>query len=121
MIPFLIVAVLLTVLLPVATRYCFTQGWIDQLPSFLFESTFLMAFITAVIFRYLYRMKKPSHFIQLYLLSMVVKLVACLIFVMFLVIADRDGAVANAVYFMVVYFTFTVAEIGFLYPRISRS
>mgnify|MGYP003580014521 FL=1 len=66
-------------------------------------------------------MSKPSLFVQLYLLSMVVKLVGCLIFLLLIVLADRAGAVANAVYFMVVYFVFTTAEIGFLYPKISRS
>ncbi|HEU5146388.1 MAG TPA: hypothetical protein VFT90_06730 [Chryseosolibacter sp.] len=118
---FLIVALLLTVLLPVAVRYFFAQGWIDQLPSFLDASTFLMAFITSVIFVYLYRMNRSSHFVHLYLLSMVIKLVACLIFVVLIVLADRGGAVANAVYFMIAYFIFTTAEIGFLYPKISRS
>lgn len=121
MVRFLIVALSLTVLLPVAARYSFDHGWIDQLPSFLYESTFLVAFITTVIFVYLYRMSKPSHFVQLYLLSMVVKLVGCLVFLVFMVLTDRDGAIANAVYFMVTYLTFTTTEIGFLYPKISRS
>lgn len=79
-----------------------------------------MSFITTVIFLYLYRMTRPSHFVQLYLLSMVVKLVGCLVFLIFIVMEDRDGALANAVYFMVSYFIFTTTEIAFLYPRISR-
>lgn len=104
-----------------AARYSFAQGWITELPSFLVESTLLMAFITTVIFVYLYRMSKPSHFVQLYLLSMVVKLLGCLVFIVFVVLTDRDGAIANAVYFVIAYLTFTTAEIGFLYPKISRS
>ena len=112
---------MLTVLLPVGARYLFSQGWINEMPSFLYESTFLMAFITTVIFIYLYRMSKPSHFVQLYLLLLVVKLVGSLIFLVFMVRTDRGGAVSNAVYFMVAYFAFTSAEIRFLYPKISRS
>lgn len=121
MLPFIIVILLLTFLFPVATRFFFTEGWIAEVPSFLYESTVLMAFITTVIFVYLYRSKKASHFTQLYLLSMVVKLIAALVFVVLIVVIDRPGAVANAVYFMVSYFVFTAVEVGFLYPKISGS
>ena len=121
MIPFFIVALLLGLLLPLGAGYCYDQGWIDHLLSFLYESTFLIAFVTSVIFVYLYRMGNPAHFVHLYLLSMVVKLVACLVFLVVMVMSDRAGAITNAVYFLIAYLTFTTAEIGFLYPKISRS
>jgi len=80
-----------------------------------------MAFITTVIYLYLYRSRNESHFVQLYLLSMVVKLIACLAFIVLIVLEHRQRAVANAMYFVVVYAVFTATEIGFLYRQISAS
>jgi len=121
LLPFIIVASLLAFLLPSAVEVFHTKGWIDAVPSFLYESTILMAFITIVIFIYLYRSRKATHFTQLYLLSMVVKLVTALVFIVLIVIIDQPAAMPNAVYFMVLYFVFTVVEVGFLYPKISGS
>lgn len=121
MLPFLIVVTLLTFLLPPAVEMLFSDGAINALPSFLYPSTWLMAFVTTVIFLYLYKVAKPSQFVQLYLLSMVVKLLACLAFILLVVLKDRAGAVANTVYSVVVYFLFTIAEVVFLYAKISGS
>ena len=121
MLPFIIVAFVLAVLSPSAVKFLHANGWIEAIPSFLYESAILMAFITTVIFVYLYRSRKTSHFTQLYLLSMVVKLITALVFIVAIVVIDRAGAVANAVYFMVLYFVFTAVEVGFLYPKISGS
>lgn len=96
------------------------HGAISTIPSFLYESTWLMAFVTTVIFMYLYRVAKPTHFVQLYLLSMVVKLLACFAFALLMVLTDRPGAIPNTVYFLVVYFIFTSFEIAFLYRKIAR-
>jgi hypothetical protein len=77
-----------------------------------------VAFITTVIFVYLYRMG-TSMFVQFYLLSLAVKLLACLAYAVIIVMKDRSGAVANGVYLLVVYFTFTALEVSLLYRRIS--
>jgi hypothetical protein len=119
--PFLLAVFVLTVALPEATKFFFSQGWISEVPSFLYQSTWLMAFITTVIYLYLYRSRNESHFVQLYLLSMVVKLIACLAFIVLIVLEHRQRAVANAMYFVVVYAVFTATEIGFLYRQISAS
>ena len=121
MFPFLVTVILLTLSLPWAANVIFDRGWIPHLPSFLYESTWLLGFITTVIFVYLYRSGSQSHFVQLYLLSMVVKLIACFVFMLLVVLEDRQGAVANVLYFLLVYVIFTAAEIGFLYRKISRS
>ncbi|MGC1243083.1 MAG: hypothetical protein WA874_15950 [Chryseosolibacter sp.] len=106
--------------LPPLTRYSVSQGWVPEVPSFLFETTWFMAFATTVIFVYLYKPRQPSFFVQLYLLSMAVKLVAFFAYNLIMVLDDRGGAVANVLYFLSVYFLFTAVEIGFLYKRISR-
>ena len=121
MFPFLATILVLTLLLPWAANWFFSHGWISELPSFLYQSTWLMAFVTTVIFVYLYRAGKQAHFVQLYLLSMVVKLIASLAFVLLIVLEDRQRAVANAMYFLIVYAIFTAAEIGFLHRKISAS
>jgi hypothetical protein len=59
--------------------------------------------------------------VQLYLLSMVVKLIAFLAYNLVMVLDDRKGAMANVLYFLLVYFIFTAVEIAFLYKRISRN
>ena len=121
MFPFLVTMLALTLSLPWVANLFFSQGWIPGLPSFLYPSTWLMAFITTVIFIYLYRVEKQAHFVQLYLLSMVIKLIASLAFILLIVLEDRPRAVTNAVYFLTVYAIFTAAEIGFLHRKISAS
>lgn len=95
-------------------------GWIDQVPSFLYETAWLIALTTVILFLYLYRWGKPSLFVQLYLLSMAVKLIAYFGYNMVMVIDDRPGAAGNVLYFLVVYVLYTTLEIAFLYRRVSR-
>ena len=118
---FLATILVLTLLLPWTASFFFSHGWLHELPSFLYPSTWLMAFVTTIIFLYLYRAGKEAHFVQLYLLSMVVKLIACLAFVLMMVLEDRQGAMTNATYFLIIYVIFTAAEIGFLHRKISAS
>ena len=97
----------------------FHQGWITSLPSFFYETTALVVFMTSVIFVYLYKSENASFFVQLYLLSMVVKLVAFFAYNIIMILDDRPGAVMNVLYFLLNYFVFTILEIGFLYRKIS--
>lgn len=117
---FLFVTLVLAIGVPMLVIACFSQGWIPGLPSFLFETTWLVAFVTTVIFIYLYRSGKGVYFVQLYLLSMAVKLIAYFAFTLIMIMDDRRGALPNVLYFLVLYFIFTAVEIGFLYRRINR-
>lgn len=56
-------------------------------------------------------------FVQLYLLSMVVKMLAAGIFCFIIALLDRSGSMINLVFFMTVYVIFTTIEIGFLYKK----
>jgi hypothetical protein len=116
---FFIPAAALTFGLPPAVNFLARTGCIGGRPSFLHETTWLVAFITSVIFVYLYRLNKPSFFVQLYLLSMAIKLMASFAFNLLMVIADPAGAVPNVLYFLAVYIGFTTLEIACLYRRIS--
>ncbi|MEO5601917.1 MAG: hypothetical protein ABIR06_13425 [Cyclobacteriaceae bacterium] len=103
----------------VSGRIAFKSGWIITLPSFFYETTLLVACLTGVIFIYLFKSNNPSFFVQLYLLSMTVKLLACLGYNLFMMIEDRPGGVMNVLYFLFNYFVFTFLEIAFLYRKIS--
>jgi hypothetical protein len=109
----------LSVGLPPLIESSYNQGLLPAIPSFLFETTWFIGFTTTVIFVYLYRSKNPSFFVQLYLLSMAVKLMAYFGFALFMILEDRQGAVPNVLYFLAIYFLFTAIEIVFLYRRIS--
>ncbi len=118
---FLVPAAILTIGLPPMVSFLYRHDWIPRLPSFLYESTWLAAFLTTIIFVYLYRQANPSLFVQLYLLSMAVKLIACVAYCLLMILQDRPGGGANITYFLVAYILFTALEIALLYRKISRS
>ena len=120
MAPFLIVTVILAAGLPPAINFACRQGWIPTTPTFLFETTWLVSLVTAIIFVYLYRAAKGPSFVQFYLLSLVVKLLACFAYTLLMILEDRAAALVNVVYFLALYLLFTAVEITFLYRRISR-
>lgn len=110
-----IVSGLLMALLPLALEF----EWIDQRPSFFYQTLILLFFSTAIIYRYLHKVKNPSLFTQLYLLLMVVKLIAYMGYNLFIVLEDKRGANYNVVFFLIVYLVFTLLEIVFLYRQIN--
>jgi hypothetical protein len=90
-----------------------------QRPSFYLPTLIFLAVSTVVIYFYLYTVDKPAHFVQLYLLTMSLKLLASLVFCFVMISRDKPSAAGNVVFFMCTYFLFTGIEIGFLYHRIS--
>lgn len=119
MIRFMVVLLALAVAVAGGTWLLHVNGNVAW-PSFFTETLILLIFSTALIFGYLYRSDKPDFFVQLYLLSMVVKLVAYGAYMFVVILDDAPGAVANVVFFMATYFIFTVAEIAFLHRKITR-
>ncbi len=99
----------------------FALQWIDQLPSFFYQTLFFLVFSTITIFAYLHKIDKPAFFVQLYLLTMAVKLLAYGAYNLVMILKDNAGASVNVVFFMTSYFIFTVLEIAFLYKRITGS
>lgn len=88
-------------------------------PSFFLKTLILLTFATGMIYVYLYKANKPEFFLQLYLLTMVVKLLAYCAYNLVMIISDRAAATGNVVFFMVTYFVFTILEVGFLYRKIT--
>jgi hypothetical protein len=90
-----------------------------QRPTFLLPILIFLTVSTFLVFFYLYTAEKPGFFVQLYLLTMVVKLLAYLVFCYVMISNDKPSAIGNVVIFMVTYFIFTALEIGFLFHKIS--
>lgn len=119
MIPFFILAGVLALGLPPLVRLMALRGSLPEIPTFLMETTWVVALITAIIFMYLFRSNKGTWFVQLYLLSMVVKLLAYFAYNLIIILEDPQNAIANVAYFLSVYVAFTALEIVFLYRKIS--
>lgn len=92
-------------------------AWIPKLPTFLNQTLIFVTFGTGLMFRYLYRIKRPDTFVQFYLVMMVVKIVAFGAYAFFIVLKDKAGATFNIVFFLICYFIFTALEIAFLFQK----
>jgi hypothetical protein len=114
---FLLSLTIAAVVLAFSTIAGVERGWF-QLPSFFYETLIFLAFGTIVIFYYLHKAKSSGFFAQLYLLTMALKLLAYCVYNLIIILEDRGSAVQNVVFFMIVYFVFTVLEIMFLYGKI---
>jgi hypothetical protein len=95
------------------------QLWNGELPSFFYQTLIFLVFATITIFAYLYKVDKPDFFVQLYLLTMAIKLLAFGAYNLFMILEDKSGAPANVIFFMLLYIVFTGLEITFLYRKIT--
>jgi hypothetical protein len=84
-----------------ATVFALAEAKVVVYPSFLIETTVLMAISTWVAVKKLYVIQSPSTFTQAYLLSIVIKLVTWLGYLAVVFYLDREGAPANAVFFLI--------------------
>ena len=93
------------------------QGWIESVPSFSIEIVSVLALLTLALFYYLQKIQQsnPQKFIQLYLLSITVKMVVGCVLILVIIFMDKEGAIANALLFILSYFLFTGVEIFFLW------
>jgi hypothetical protein len=117
---FFIATLAATILLGGFLKIAGDAGWLTQTPSFAFQTLTLLFIGTVTIYGYLYKATKPQFFVQLYLLTMAVKLLAYAAYNLVMITKDKPGAVANVIFFMTAYFIFTILEIGFLYRKIRN-
>jgi hypothetical protein len=108
-------AISIAVLMLMSLRF----GWIDAMPSYYLQSLIILSIFTIVIYRYLDRLKSPEIFVQIYLLSMAVKLLAYGAYVVLMIMEDKPGANKNVLFFLVLYVIFTALEVVFLYRKIT--
>jgi hypothetical protein len=121
MIRFFLSIVAATIIIVAFLLWAQNTGMIGRLPSFFKEILILLGLTTVLIFKYLYRPREPAFFVQLYLGTMVIKLLAYGGFCLWIIVKDKPGSTSNITFFLVVYLLFTVLEISFLFKRISRS
>jgi hypothetical protein len=98
------------------------QWGLEARPEYFFRTLIFLFISTAGLYRFLLRTKqqRPDFFVQLYLATMVVKLIAYGAYLFVVVTAQPEKAVYEVFFFMVVYFIFTAIEIGFLYRHVNR-
>ena len=89
------------------------------MPSFFYPTLLFLLLGTAIIYRYLIKVEKPEFFVQLYLITMAMKLLTYGAYCWVMIAQDNAGAPANVGFFLAVYLAFTVLEIGFLFHKIS--
>jgi hypothetical protein len=95
-------------------------GWVAYRlgpPSFLMAILVTLSAATWLVYFFVQRARQED-FIRNYLLTIVAKLLAGGIFVFVLLFLDKDGAEANAIFFMASYFLLTGLEVGFLFSRL---
>lgn len=92
-------------------------------PSFWKEILFFLFFITLIVTNYLFKLRQnqPQVFVQLYLLSITIKIVAGLGFVFLLIWkVPATELRANVGLFIISYLLFTGLEVNFLVRKPSR-
>lgn len=94
--------------------------WIQLKPSFFSEILIFLFIVTLVIFRYLNKVSKPDYFVQLFLLTLVVKILAAFALALVMIIYDPAGVQANVVFLLIAYTLFTALETAFLFRQTAR-
>lgn len=91
-------------------------------PSFYYQSLVLLFISTGALFYYLLKIRenRPDYFVQLYLLTIAVKLVAYGAYLGIVAWKDRAEANMNILFFLVFYVLYTILEVAFLWRKVSR-
>jgi hypothetical protein len=93
---------------------------IEHQPSFLYQTLIFLFLTTIGLYRFLLKTKedRPDFFVQLFLLTLVVKLIASSVY-LFIMVQSQAEPASDIVFFMAVYIVFTALEIAFLYKRVD--
>jgi hypothetical protein len=113
------VLISMAVLCVFVTLMAVSLSWVVSIPSFFYQTLILLVTTTLVIYRYLIRIRQPDFFVQLYLLTIAVKLLTYGGYVTWMIMDDKPGAISNVAVFLALYVAFTIVEIAFLYRKIS--
>lgn len=94
----------------------------EPAPTFFYHTLIFLFVSTVGLYRFLLRTKqqRPDFFVQFYLATLAIKLIAYGVYVFLIVRNHPEQAMQNIVVFMIIYFLFTAIEIGFLYRQVNR-
>lgn len=118
MLRFFVVLTLAAFVLWAILEVLINYGWVLTRPSYSFEILALLYSATLIIYYYLCRVSENT-FVQLYLLTMAIKILAFASFALLMAMNDKPGVVSNVVFFLLAYLVFTALEIVFLYRRFN--
>jgi hypothetical protein len=106
---------LTAVFLYAGIELCLIFDLISIRPTYALETILFFMALNMVIYRNVVRFSTSSgDLIRIYLLSIVLKLVTGLGFLVTIILLDRDGASGNGVLFLICYLVFTLGEITLL-------
>ena len=113
---------LITISLVTLTVLAGGYSWGGELPTYFYQSAFLLFVSTTALYYYLLKIKevRPNFFVQFYLISIMLKLVAYGTYLGVITWHDTEHAAINIVFFLVIYVFYTALEVGFLWWKISR-
>jgi formate hydrogenlyase subunit 4 len=88
------------------------SGWITSIYPTAASGALLVA--TLLLFRVLSRVEDPQKFTQVYLVSIVAKILLACVLIVVLIFIDRPSARVNVLFLFAMYVVFTVIEVLFL-------
>jgi hypothetical protein len=98
------------------------EGMLEHRPTYFYETISLLAATTAGLYFLTLKTKKtlPGSFVQVYLGTLVIKILAFGAYIFVVVLDDASGAMANAIFFLSAYLLYTILEVSFLYFRVRQ-
>ena len=119
MLKFLVYLFLLTTLVVTSVYIGHLQGFFP-FPTYGWEIIFYMTFSTALVVNILQKKSGPVLFTQLYILTIVIKIMTGSILILFIIYTDRQGGFRNAILFITTYILYTILEVTFLYRKVNN-
>jgi hypothetical protein len=116
---FYVALLFLTLLMCGAVEVGYQQAWFNR-PSFAWEIIVILALFTGFIFFKLNK-TQSQNFAQIYLLTIVLKILFGGILIAFILFMDAQMAVENALVFIISYLLFTSLEVFFLFRKINKT
>jgi len=90
------------------------SGWMSGPTMFSLIMNVFMLGLTALVFRIVSAINDRQRFTQVYLATIVIKILAVCSFAAVLIVLDRDHARSNIVFLLVLYAVYTAIEVTFL-------
>jgi hypothetical protein len=92
----------------------FYSGWLTSSVSVSVIANVFMFAMTLTAYRIVSGIDDQRRFTQVYLATIVIKIIAACAFTAVLIVLDRAHAKSNVVFLLVIYAVFTAIEVGFL-------
>lgn len=90
------------------------------LPSHSIEIVAITIFISAYLYRMLTKLTSPQVFVNIYLLTIAMKLVFFSVLLFVLRFLEPQYLIPNAVFLLVAYVLFTALEVAVLFRKVNR-